>query len=403
VKQYGDPNCFVESRSNSAQKNLSASGQESVPATASRGRVWDVPVRVSHWLLAACIAAAWLTREARLVDLHALAGYCALALLIFRIAWGFIGTTHARFADFRYSPRDVLSYLRAAFHGRAHHYTGHNPAGSWAVYGLLLLIAATLATGLAALAGMHAMGPLPASMAHESAEFARAWHEILAWALLTLILLHVAGALWGSWLHRENLVAAMISGLKKRRRDAAPEPPPRRGVALALACALTAFSALYLRASGWTDDYREQRARARAHAAPAPTTWNRECGGCHLAFSPALLPALSWQRMLEEQADHFGEDLSLRDEVLAELRREASLPPPSWAAWKLASTSRGEAAPQRITDSPFWRHAHRDLGEEAFRSPVSSGKPDCEACHADAASGIFRPRLIQIPRKRFAP
>src|SRR6476620_6166297 len=74
---------------------LSASGNHGQ----TKARVWDVPVRVSHWLLAACVLAAWLTRDPRAADLHSAAGYCALVLVAFRLAWGWIGTRHARFSD----------------------------------------------------------------------------------------------------------------------------------------------------------------------------------------------------------------------------------------------------------------------------------------------------------------
>jgi hypothetical protein len=170
-------------------------------------------------------------------------------------------------------------------------------------------------------------------------------------------------------------------------------------VALALAGALTLFTASYLHASGWSDGYRETR--ARAPAAKPDNAWSRECAGCHLAYPVALLPARSWARMLEEQSSHFGEDLSLGESALRQLRAASAAPQPaSWATWKLSASAPPHEAPQRVTELAAWREAHADLPPEAYRAPVSGGRHDCEACHADAASGIFGPRMIQRPTRR---
>jgi cytochrome b len=372
------------------------SAQDSQVAHPARGRVWDAPVRVGHWLLVACIAIAWATRDARLADLHAASGYCALAIVSWRIVWGVAGTRFARFSHFRYSMRQALEYLRAAIAGNPPHYTGHNPAGSWAVRALLLLVALVCVSGVAAIAGMHGMGPLRAiAMAPEAAELALRCHDILAWLLLALIAAHVLGAIWSSIVHRENLVAAMVTG-RKRLHEVAQQVAARRGVAVVFAGALAGFAAAYLHGSGWTDGYRE--VRTAAAASRPDTIWNRECGSCHLAYPATLLPARSWQRMLAEQSRHFGEDLSLGASTLRELQAHAaSETATSWAAWKLSTSAHSGESPQRISKLPFWRHAHRRLAAEDFRAPVSAGPHDCEACHADAASGIFRPRMIQRP------
>jgi cytochrome b len=363
----------------------------------TRARVWDVPVRVSHWLLVACITAAWFTRDARLADVHAAAGWCALLLVGFRVAWGFVGTVHARFSDFAYSPRDALGYLRDTLRGSPRHYTGHNPAGSWAVYLLLAGVAATCVTGAAAIGAMFSIGPILLPLTPQSTDALRETHEWLAWALLALIGLHVAGAIASSVAHRENLVGAMLNGRKRMHEGAATPAPARRGVAAALALAGFTVGAGYLASSGWASGYARERSQAKA-AKPAGTAWTRECGSCHLAYPSTLLPTRSWDRMLREQGEHFGEDLSLSPGVVRSLLEEArgnhSAP---WAAWRLAHSAPSGESPQRITELGFWRHAHRRLPESAFKQPVSAGRHDCESCHLDAASGIFQPRMIQRP------
>jgi cytochrome b len=169
---------------------------------ATRILVWDMPTRLFHWLLAASFAGAFLTAESeRYRDVHVALGYLMLALIGFRILWGLVGTRYARFRSFAFGPSQVLSYLRSLLRRTPQHYVGHNPAGSWVIYGLLALGVLTGVTGYAAYneLGGDAFEEL---------------HEALANAMLTLVALHVGGVIVSSLLHRENLVASMLSGYK---------------------------------------------------------------------------------------------------------------------------------------------------------------------------------------------
>lgn len=126
--------------------------------------------------------------------------------------------------------------------------------------------------------------------------------------------------------------------------------------------------------------------------------WFRECRECHLAYSPALLPARSWERMLREQDRHFGEDLSLPAAKIELLRQSIDAAPPSWSAWKLARSAAPGESPQKISELPYWRAAHRRIPAAQFSAPHSAGRHDCQACHRDALSGIFHPRMIRTPK-----
>jgi cytochrome b len=187
--------------------------------------VWDLPTRAVHWLLAASVAGAWMTADSeRWIDVHALFGYTALLLVGFRVVWGVAGTRHARFAAFACRPRQALAYLGALAQRRAPRFTGHNPAGAWAIFALLVLVTLAAASGLLALndIGGHAL-----EEAHEGA----------ANALLALVAVHVAGVLIGSLAHGENLVHTMITGRKEGDPREAIDTP-RRIVAAVVVAAL---------------------------------------------------------------------------------------------------------------------------------------------------------------------
>jgi len=164
--------------------------------------VWDLPTRAFHWLLALSFAGAFLTAESeRYRDMHVTLGYTMLGLVAFRLVWGLIGTRYARFRSFAFGPRSVLTYLKSLFTRAPHHYIGHNPAGSWAIYALLALIVLAGASGYATYEdiGGHGMEEV---------------HEAFSNLLLAAVAAHVAGVAVSSLVHGENLVRAMVTGYK---------------------------------------------------------------------------------------------------------------------------------------------------------------------------------------------
>lgn len=188
------------------------------PAPSARVRVWDPLVRIFHWTLAGAFATAFIVED-HLLALHVWAGYLALTLIGVRLIWGLIGTRHARFSDFVRGPRQVLAYIRDALALRAPRYLGHNPAGGAMVVALLILVTATGLSGLAVYGAEELSGPLAPLLSglepgwgHRFEEL----HEVLANLTLGFIILHVAGVVFSSLAHRENLIGAMISGFKRR-------------------------------------------------------------------------------------------------------------------------------------------------------------------------------------------
>ena len=215
-----------------------------------RIRVWDAPVRVFHWLMVLCFAGAWLTAESdRWLPVHLTLGYTMAGLVVFRLLWGVVGTRHARFSDFVRGPAAVLRYVQSLLRGRPDHHAGHNPAGGWAILALLALAALTAVLGWATLQhiGGHAM---------EEA------HEAVAGLMLAVVAVHVGGVLLGSWLHRENLVRAMLTG-RRRGEPAEDIGTGARTVAVLLLAAVLGF---WLQQWQQAPDSLQAQAAARRHA-----------------------------------------------------------------------------------------------------------------------------------------
>ncbi len=179
-------------------------------------KVWDPFVRVFHWSLVGAFTIAFLTED-HWQSVHVYAGYTVIALVVGRLLWGFVGTRHARFSDFVPAPAEIGPYLRAMLRGRPPHYLGHNPAGGAMIVALLASLLLTTLTGLLAY-GAEGAGPLAAYMGVVGGDAEEAFeevHEFFANLTLLLVGVHVTGVIVGSFLHRENLVRAMITGRKR--------------------------------------------------------------------------------------------------------------------------------------------------------------------------------------------
>jgi cytochrome b len=201
-------------------------------------RVWDIFVRVGHWLLVLLFFLAYFTGEDALA-VHVWAGYGVGIYLLVRIVWGFVGSRHARFRDFCYGIRLARRYLWDLFLFRARRYLGHSPAGAMMVFALLMGLAASTLSGTALLAVEENSGPLAPWLGsgttpeatvstvlekHEEGELREKRegesaleeiHELSVNLTLLLVILHVIGVVLASVVHRENLVRAMVTGRKR--------------------------------------------------------------------------------------------------------------------------------------------------------------------------------------------
>ena len=166
-------------------------------------RVWDPFVRAFHWALALSFAVAWLSSEG-MEGLHDAAGAVAGALVAARVVWGFAGPGYARFSQFVRSPATVVGYLRAIADRSERRFVGHNPAGGAMIVVLLVAMAATAATGW-----------LLTTDAFWGSTAVQRAHSLLAHGVLLLVLLHLGGVALASLRHRENLVRAMVVGVKR--------------------------------------------------------------------------------------------------------------------------------------------------------------------------------------------
>lgn len=187
------------------------------PEQAARVRVWDLPTRLFHWTLVLLIAFSWWSGDARRMDWHRYSGYAVLALLTFRIFWGFAGSSTARFTGFLRSPAATWRYVRGL--GPGGH--GHNPLGAWSVLAMLLLLLTQVGLGLFSvdIDGIES-GPLADRVSFDAGRAAADLHHIAFNGLLALVALHLAAIAFYATARRDNLLGPMITGVRRGREGA---------------------------------------------------------------------------------------------------------------------------------------------------------------------------------------
>ena len=181
--------------------------------------LWDLPVRLVHWSFVALIPVLWWSGDTGNLDLHKPVGYVMLALVLFRLIWGVIGSSTARFSSFVRGPGAVLRYLR----GDSGPVVGHNPVGALSVLLLLTLLGAQIGLGLFALNDDMEGGPLSDLVSYDHAVQALGLHEIGFNLILAVIVIHVAAIVWYRVVRRDDLISPMVTG--KRAYETAVEAP----------------------------------------------------------------------------------------------------------------------------------------------------------------------------------
>ncbi len=200
-------------------------------------RIWDLPLRLFHWLLTLCVVGAFVTAQlgGLWMDVHVRFGIATLGLLIFRLIWGLIGPYHARFGNFVRGPAAMLHYVR----GR-HLSAGHSPIGAAATLLLLLSLLVQVSTGLFANDGILIEGPLAHWVSGATSDTLTAVHHINKIVLLVLVILHLLAIAWYTLVRRQPLVRAMITGNKPAGQVPERTPPSDDDWRIALRAAVIA-------------------------------------------------------------------------------------------------------------------------------------------------------------------
>ncbi len=217
------------------------------PNDHSRVIVWDVPVRLFHWTLVALMIALVITANVPIdvIELHAKMGFAALALVVFRLLWGFVGSSYARFSQFVRGPGAVIAYARSLLIRQDEFVAGHNPLGGWMVIVLLLTVILQVILGLFSNDDVFFEGPLAYLVSKDVSDYMTWLHGLMFNLLLVLVVLHVSAVIWHKLFRGENLISAMFSGYKELPPGVQAEDVRGGGVLLALVLFIISVAAVY--------------------------------------------------------------------------------------------------------------------------------------------------------------
>jgi cytochrome b len=197
-------------------------------------RVWDAPTRLFHWAIVILLGLSWLTESRGWMELHFLSGYSVIALLLFRVSWGFVGSETARFSHFIRGPIAALRHLAHLHRREPDTAIGHNAAGGWMVLAMLAMLAVQVATGLCANDDGDTEGPLFKYVGKDRSDWLSHIHAVNFKVIQVAVLLHIVAILIYLGLKRHDLVRPMITG--RKHLPEALQPPrlasPLRAVVL---------------------------------------------------------------------------------------------------------------------------------------------------------------------------
>ena len=208
--------------------------------------VWDLPTRLFHWLLVILVIASYVTGNlgCNAMQYHEWSGVTILALLLFRLVWGFVGSRESRFVTFIQGPSAVIRYVAILLRRDLPHYLGHNPLGGWSIIALLFTLLVQAATGLFANDDIVTEGPLFDWVGKATSDWLTRVHKVNQQVIIGLVCIHVAAVLFYFFYKRQNLVLPMITGVKPWR-GTETKPVNGRTWLAALIAGLTAL-AVYL-------------------------------------------------------------------------------------------------------------------------------------------------------------
>ncbi len=218
-------------------------------SSATRVLAWDGPTRAFKWLLVLLVFDGWLSNKfgADFPAWHKWNGYAVLVLIVFRLFWGFAGGSTARFSAFLAGPAATIAYIRAQVTGPALKYLGHNPLGGWMIMALLAAVALQCVTGLFSADEDRLIieGPLAKTVANASVDLAARWHRRIFDAIEILALLHIAANVIYTFVKRDPLIQAMVTGAKPAKNFADMPAAKPGSWARAALCLLAAASLVF--------------------------------------------------------------------------------------------------------------------------------------------------------------
>ena len=364
--------------------------------------IWTLPTRLFHWMLVLYIVLAFLTsEEEKMLDYHAAFGYGVLVLLLFRFVWGVMGPRYSRFCDWPLSRKELVGFVRSLPNPQKY-YTGHNPAASFVMAGILLVTMLLILSGMLTYGIQEGKGLFAwlNTTFFKAMELFEELHELFFTLLTLVVAAHLGGVTMDYLQHKENgTLDSIFSGYKKLAAAPANLTTLQKAAAWVLLTAALAMP-VYLAV---TDTPLTQSRYGAINYESVHPLFVEECSSCHTLYPPHLLPKRSWKKIMATLADHFGDDASLdeADRISIEkylLKNSAEASTKEAAYYITRSIQEKKNDIIAISSSPHWIKKHASIKKAVFKSQKVKSKANCKACHQHFENGIIEDNLISLPK-----
>lgn len=366
--------------------------------------VWPFVNRFSHILLILCFGLSYILSDfEKLLPYHVAFGLGVGVLLLFRALWGFVGPKYSQFKDFNFNLQDLKEYLLSPFSKKKEH-VGHNPASSFAIVAMIIMSILTVLSGLLAygIGENHGILSFLHTEYFSDMKIFKEIHAVFANVFVGIVVVHICGALIDKFIKKGDAIDSMIHGYKQTQEEA--------GIRLNFMQYLFGF--IWIVGSLYAlyyfifvkDNIFVANANVPQNYAALNQDFAKECGSCHLAFPPFLLPQASWKMMMQDLEHHFGDDASLdattNKSITTFLTENSAEHSTHQAALGILHSLEHKSGVIAITKTPFWERKHRHIKEGVFASNEVKSKANCQACHANIEKGLIENDMISIPKIR---
>lgn len=358
----------------------------------TKSYIWTLPTRVFHWLFALLITLAFLSDDDDLLKYHAIIGYAILILLFFRIVWGFFGPKHSRFKDFPLGIKNVKDFLASLFSNESK-YVGHNPLASYVMLGLLgfaflAILSGALTYGIQEGKGIFSY--LNSSFFKEMELFEEI-HEFFANLLLFLIFAHLMGVFSDKVLHpKYETLKSIFNGYKKTDTNETVKLNIFQKIFSFIMLAVFIWF-IYFNISNPTNQLNASIFKPQDFEAQNEL-FVSECASCHTLYPPNLLPKKSWEVLMSDLENHFGDDASLEEDEtknILEFLVKNSAENSTQQASLLFLKSIANKDIIAMSETKIWKKIHDDIPEDFFLHDEIKSKANCKACHLDIEKGLL--------------
>ena len=361
--------------------------------------IWSLPTRVFHALFVIFILLAFISaQEDRWLNFHAFTGYAVLILIVFRVCWGFIGPKHSLFKDFPIGKTNVKDFLNHIFEENQK-YLGHNPLASYVMISMFIVGFFTIFTGILAFGiqeGKGILSFLNSSFFKEMELFGEV-HEIFTTLFMVLIIAHVSGVLLDRVLHKkQETLKSIVTGYKVTlKNESIKLNIYQKMFSLLMFIFFIGFLVFnfynpknILIASKYEKiDYKVQN-----------ELFVKECASCHTLYPPSVLPKKSWELIMSDLENHFGDDASIDEEsnknILAFLLKNSAETSSMESSFKFLESIQNQDI-IALSKTTYWEKTHKDIPKELFENKNIKSKTNCKACHSDIEKGLIEDENIK--------